>query len=443
MTNSLITRIVLGATVLSGALWLARVPDPLRQHYPSRVKVVFWHMWGAEWQPIVEDACKRFNDYQTQYEVVPLSIPSGDAGTKFLLSAAGGDAPDLVSQWMPIKGSWADKGFITPLEDVMTPKEKEDFLRDAFPIMKKHAMVRGHLVCGVITIDVGGLFIRTDQLKEAGYTVADVPRDLESFMAFARKLDRKDKDGTLKRVGFLPMGADNYVALFGGNFGTEDAPTLTTPQNKAAFQFMSQELGKVGFDKVKRFLSSQAADQGATAPLIAGNYTMMLDGQWRVKQVLDFAPKLQYAVLPMPGPKGAPPMASMTGANYLLIPKAAHSKQGAWAFMKFWMGITDPEIGGKNISDMGWLPYSQKVVNSKTYQAYLKKVPQYKTFVDILASPNLKTPAEGPLQAYVGDQLASLDSKIGQGKNPDESLKQAEDAIQAELLRQRRLGHVR
>src|SRR5512137_1096284 len=61
------------------------------QKYPDRKPVRFWHMWTANWKDVVEDICKRFNESQTEYEVIPLSVPGQASDSKFLLAVAGGD----------------------------------------------------------------------------------------------------------------------------------------------------------------------------------------------------------------------------------------------------------------------------------------------------------------------------------------------------------------
>ncbi|MBS1707697.1 MAG: extracellular solute-binding protein, partial [Armatimonadetes bacterium] len=201
------------------------------------------------------------------------------------------------------------------------------------------------------------------------------------------------------------------------------------------------ELGKIGFDKVQRFMSSQAADAGATAPLLAGNTTMMLDGQWRVKQAKDFGPQVRYAVLPMPAPKGCKGPASITSANYLLIPKAGKCPKGAWEFIKYWIGFDDHETGAKNMAEMGWLPYGADVVETATYQKFLREYPQYATFVKLMYSPYLVTQPVGPYQAYVVNQLTKVDESVSRGTDkPVSALDKAQHNIDVEVRRQKRLA---
>ncbi|RYG46297.1 extracellular solute-binding protein [bacterium] len=419
-------------------------PPPPVQHWPNREKVVFWHMWTGEWQPVVEGIAKRFNESQDQYEVVPLSIPADGAETKFMLSASGGATPDLVSQWNPILGTWTDRGLIRPIEEIMSPAERTSYLREAYPIMREHATYRDRVTAMIAGIDVYALYYRLDHLREVGRDANSLPKTLEELEALGRQLDKRNGDGRLTRIGYLPQSWKSYVPSFGGGFGTGDRMTFDTPPNLRAVEFITGVQEKLGFDSIRRFLASQAADTGATAPLIAGNYSIMLDGQWRVKQTAQYGPEVDYIVAPLPAPKGGLPNASTTDANYMVVPRAAKNPKGAWAFLKYWLGVDDPEAGGRNTADMGWLPYCDRVARSKAYQEYLEKFPRFRPFVDLVSSPNLSRFPAGPLQSYAVGEVTKADEATSRGTlTPAAALRGIDDAVAAEKARQRRLGNVR
>ena len=427
-----------------GAFAVLAPPPPPVQHDPERQKVVFWHMWTGEWQPVVERIAKRFNESQTEYEVVPLCVPADGAETKFLLSASGGKAPDLVSQWNAVLGSWSDRNLVRPLEEVMTPEEIARYHREAYPIMQRHATYGGKLRAMIAGVDLYALYYRLDHLKEVGLDADHLPTTLEGVQALGEKLNRKDANGRLTRVGFMPQYWKQLVPSFGGSFGEGTRMTFDTPENLQAVRFGVENVKRLGFDKVSRFLSTQAADSGLNAPLIAGNYSIMLDGQWRVKQTAQFAPNLDYVVAPMPPPAGGKPLASMTDANYLMIPRAAHCPKGAWAFMKFWLGMDDAEAGGRNVADMGWLPYCDRVANSKAYGEYLRKYPNFRPFLKLVSSPNLQRFPVSRLQSFAATALDKATESTNRGTlTPKAALDGLDSTVSDELARQRRLGNVR
>jgi len=432
--------ILAGVIVLAAAVVLAPPPEPLA-HRPEREPVYFWHMWSGEWLPVVENICKRFNDSQTTYEVIPLQVPAGGAESKFLLSAAGGSAPDLVSQWNPILGTWTDRKLIQPIDEIMTPEEKARFLKEAYPVMKKHALYRDHIMALIAGVDVQACYYRLDHLKEIGRDANHLPKSLEELTEMAKQLDRYDKDGRLRRVGFLPRNFELLTPSFGGTFNGPNGMQLGDEPQRASLRYIVDTFKRLGFDRITRFNSTQAADAGANAPLIAGNFSVMLDGQWRVKQTADFAPNLDYCVAPLPPPKGGHPMASYTAANYMVIPRAAHNPKGALAFVKFWTGMDDAEAGGASVADMGWLPYCERVAKSKAYQAYLHKYPRFKPFVDLMSSPYLEVPPKGPLQSFILGEVQQADDVATRGtQSADQAIDTMVQNVQMEQARQRRLG---
>ncbi|HVX56881.1 MAG TPA: extracellular solute-binding protein, partial [Candidatus Saccharimonadales bacterium] len=92
-------------------------PPPVNK----RIPVYYWHMWSGQWQPVMEDVVKQFNASQTKYQVIPLQVPYGDADTKFLLGAAGGNPPDVMAQWTQAISTWSQDGILQPLDTRMTP----------------------------------------------------------------------------------------------------------------------------------------------------------------------------------------------------------------------------------------------------------------------------------------------------------------------------------
>jgi multiple sugar transport system substrate-binding protein len=373
--------------------------------------------------------------------VVPLQIPAGGSETKFLLSAAGGTTPDIVSQWNPVLGMWSDRGLIQPIDDLMTPEERAKFKAEAYPVMQKHATYKGRTMALIAGIDVHACYYRLDHLKEIGRDEKSLPKTLEELTEMAKRLDRRDDSGRLRRVGFLPRYFEQLTPSFGGSFNDAKGPALGTSEQRRALQYVVDTFKRLGFEKVTRFNATQAADAGANAPLIAGNFSVMLDGQWRVKQTAQFAPDLEYCVAPLPPPKGGHPGASFTNANYMMIPRAARNPKGALAFIKFWTGMDDAEAGARNVVDMGWLPYCDRVAQSAAYREYLRKFPRFTPFVDMIRSPYLEVPPQGPLQSFITNEITVANETATRGsKSADAAIDTLVANVTKEQARQRRLG---
>ncbi len=386
----------------------------------------------------------RYNASQTRYEVIPVSVPDSAISTKFLLSAAGGATPDLLMDWDPVLGTWSDKGLIRPFDDVMTPEERNRFMSLTYPIVRKHSIYKGKIMGLVDGLDLYAVYYRLDHLAEIGLDRNHLPKTLDELVALGKRLDRRDAQGHLRRMGFMPQGFMNYVAAFVGSFNQDGRIVADVPGNVRALTFVSDGVKRFGYDTFTRFTSSLAADAGPTMPLIAGNYSIMFDGEWRVKQVAQYAPETPYIVTPLPPPKGGYPNASISAPNFLMLPARARNPQGAWDFAKFVVGFLHPEAGGRNMGDMGWLPNDPDIARSGSYREYLRRYPQYKTYVDLMSSPNLGIPPRGPLQAYAVEQLAKAEDYVIRGsKGPEQALRDVDKSVVEEEARQRRLGRLR
>ena len=150
-------------------------------------------------------------------------------------------------------------------------------------------------------------------------------------------------------------------------------------------------------------------------PFITGHYSICIDGQWRVEQIAQYAPNLQYKTAPPPAPAGGRALASFATGNFMIIPKGARCPAGAWEFVKFWSGIDNPERAAELYTKGGWLPLMPAITDAPAYQAYLKKYPQFKTFADMLPSENIQTTPPVPYTIYLTDRVSVCDDRGNAG----------------------------
>src|SRR5580704_14700728 len=118
--------------------------------YPERKLVRFWHRWQGDWEKQVQKIVDAFNQSQTEYEVVAVSVPGTGADAKFILGVIGGDPPDLMSMGSGAVPNMAANGLLTPLETLMTPDERVRFFDKSYPAIRDIGTYHGH--CYGITI---------------------------------------------------------------------------------------------------------------------------------------------------------------------------------------------------------------------------------------------------------------------------------------------------
>jgi multiple sugar transport system substrate-binding protein len=158
-------------------------------------------MWTAEWKAVVERIVDRFNESQVLYEVVPLSVPGTAADSKFLLSVAGGDPPDVMAQWNQVIPKWADSGLLIPLNDLMSPEEWKEIQRTTYPAALKIGMYKGNLYGVTTGLDIYACYCRLADLRDAGLDPNQFPETLEELVHWGSYCTSSRRRGTLPGSG--------------------------------------------------------------------------------------------------------------------------------------------------------------------------------------------------------------------------------------------------
>jgi len=414
----------------------ARPPEPPK---PKRIPVRFWHMWTGEWTPVMNRVVDEFNKSQDKYEVIPLLVPSesgssNNASSKFLLSVAGGDPPDCMAQWSQAMSAWAQDGILEPIDPLMSAADKQAYAK-CYPVVRKNGWYKGHLYGLVTAFDVYACYYRADHFRQAGLDPDRFPSTLEDLIADGRKLDRYDDQHTLVRMGYMPETFTNYAPAYGGEFYDPAAGKILvdTPENLRALTSLVNARNVVGNDRVVRFEAGLNSGDAGNWPFIGGQVSVQLDGEWRVQQIAQFAPGLDYRIAPLPPPAGGKKLSSFSMVDYLTIPKGAKHPEGAWEFMKFWAGLADPERAAKYKVWFGWLPSSPEMANAPAFKQFVHQYPQFRTFMDLAASDNIEATPPVPLQVYWADRVQAADDLAMRGTLPP---RQALDRLQQELDRE-------
>jgi multiple sugar transport system substrate-binding protein len=411
-----------------------------------RVQVRFWHMWTAEWKSVVDRIVARFNETQSTYEVVALSVPPAGAESKLLLAAVGGDPPDVMAEWQNVIPTWAKSGLLAPLDELMSEQDRATFARDAYPVVKRLGTYRGHLYGLTIGVNAWACYYRVDHLREIGADPGKLPDTLEELVAMGGRLNRFDAQGDLVRLGFLQqpfLPLLNFAPLFGGGFYDEQKQelTLNTPENLRALTFLVEQRRALGIERAIRFDSAQNAGFGLEWPFVTGSVSITVDGQWRVEQLAKYAPNLEYVVAPVPPPKGGKALAGFANGNFMIVPRAARNTAGAWAFIRFWSGLESPRAAAELYTWGGWLPGVRGVAAAPAFVDYLHHYPQFQSFIELLPSENQQTLPPVAFQTFLLDRIRAADEGAARGLlTPRAALERLEREVNEERARQRSVG---
>ena len=439
-----VSQVILGILALGAGYGLSTAKMPSTEDYKGREKIKFWHRWGGEWEKVVFKIAKEFNESQTQYEVVPMFVTGSGSETKFILSATGGDPCDVMSIWNGGLAPLAAADLLTPLETLMTPEELEYFQTKTYPSVRQSGQFRGKTYGITIGADLYGYYVNADHLREVGLDPDEPPKTFADLVAMGKKLEKKDANGGLQRMGLNVASLQTHSYAFGAGFWDDKTKQLrlNTPDMVAALTAMAEQRKGVGFQNAQRFWASQNTGSSTGAwPFIDGAVSITYDGQWRVEEIRKYKPDMDYRVWPVPPPEGGNALPGSIGGNFMIIPAAAKNKKGAFEWLKFWSGLTNPNRAAKFENWGGWSPLSPDVAHSPTYEAYVKQNPRFQTFIDILDGPNVHA---YPPVAYLGFLIDELqraeDAALRGSKTPKEALDQLQKNVQKELAKRKEMG---
>lgn len=376
----------------------------------SRQEVLFWHFWGGEDRPIVDAIVEDFNASQDKYQVRAIAMPGNNLDLKFFLSVAGGDPPDLLNQDDPVIADWAHRDVLLPLEKLATAKELKQLDSWLFPVAKELGTYGGKLYGLANGLDIRALYCNQTMLAEYDLplpqTIADLDRIAETICPPGQS--------EYHRMGFLP-NPDRLWAwgiVFGGQFWNPNAEnadqfiTADDPANVAALEWMATYSQRYGPSVVGAFRSGEQALTGTTFPMLVDRrYAVMMDGQWRLRDIAAANQSDEFTVVPLPAPEGGRENAGWVNGNFFVVPKASKCPEGAWAFMKFWAGVNNEARAAQACADGGWIPVSQKVVDAPAYQQTLQQQPLLKVFVELAGSENQRPTPPLPAAAYYVQQV--------------------------------------
>lgn len=267
--------------------------------------------------------------------MVRLGHPDEPFQEKLRAAIAGGLSPDVVYMDGVTIQEWglASNAFI-PISELM-PRADLSAL-DYLPGPVRNFTIDATWYGLPFRTDARGLYLNQDMFEEAGLDPRTGPVDLFELDEYAAKLTRYDRNGTLLRLGFAPLGNNDADGLlwfwaFGGDYFNYEqlAPTFTgVPSHRAALEWIQSYADRYG-----------PSARSSNANFYQGKIAMHVNSTTRLQEYPEKNPRLRWWVSKIPRSAGAAET-NYSGVLGVAIPRGARHSAEA---LKFVLYLARPE----------------------------------------------------------------------------------------------------
>jgi len=417
---------------------LAMIPATTAQNADCEgdVTLTFWHHWGGNRIPLMEEQIAAFEDANPGICVDNVFLPWDNRLENLLTSIAAENPPDVTMFGRQDLPFFAATESIIPLDDFM---EADGITADMFVPSE----FSGNVYNGqtwMLPQPTGGalniVWYNVDHFAEVG--IEEFPETWEETLDALEAL-RVGDGGFLDRVGFNPMATGGSMPPFlvwlnanGQSWISEDLRTVTI-NNEAGVEtlnFMKEATDiNFGIEELNAFWESTGEfDQ---LPIVLELASAEMNGSWTLFQLEDHAETLNYDVAPIPyGPSGNADRRGSTwgGWGYMIPQNAAHPEE-AWELVK-WLTT---EIEGTGAC---WFLQQQQrpspLVDCDGYMLDGETHPRAETILGVAALDY--TANISPVQPQADEIITRMTEDVMFGdKSPEDALAEAEAEIQALL----------
>ncbi|MCQ6561035.1 ABC transporter substrate-binding protein [Paenibacillus mendelii] len=342
----------------------------------GKTTVQFWHSLGGKNGEYMDALIKTFNETHSDIEVVGTFQGNYDETvTKLQQAVAANTAPDVSMLERAYVQMFADSEV---LEDLTPFLESSSLSADDFTAgLMGHSTFNDKLVSLPLNRSTPILHVNKSMLDEKGLAV---PTTWEEMNQVANALVIQE-NGEFKRYGFtMPYDTWYPIAMIsqaGGKFFNDDNTSIG---------FADNGVGEKVFNQLKKLQSTgalyypPAQDSGniTNQMFVEGKVAMMYQSTGSIGGLTE-AVDFDYVTAFLPKDEV---FANPTGGANVAMMSGSKNKEAAWEFIR-WME-TDPQGGLQFILKSGYLPFTNKMVESAEIKALWEKEPNRKVAYDQL-----------------------------------------------------------
>lgn len=340
----------------------------------TKLDVMFW--WDVN-DPALVLMKKEFNEKYPDIEVNYINVPSKEFYDKLLTVTAAGDPPDVAMLGMDKLATFASKGALTDLTDLV---KKGYPVNDLFPSVKGSLTYRGKWYALPRDTTSTVMYYNRKLFREHGVPYPKEGWTWNDFLDAAKKTTHLGPGGKYEHWGFnYDDYADGFISWLwanGGDFLNEDCTksVLSSKASVEALQFLVDL-------RLKHHVCPTIPEQksiGKEEDLFKAQKIAMYVGGVSRTHTFAQVKELDWDVAPLPrGKAGAAPR---IWTNLWVVPRGTKNLDAAWKFVSFVGGPEGQRIASK--MNMG-IPAFKSVARE---DHFLNQPPEHRAyFLDAFA----------------------------------------------------------
>ncbi|RYG38938.1 extracellular solute-binding protein [bacterium] len=438
---------------------------------PAKRKLVIWGISVGPESKGQDAVIREFERRNPDIEVKLLSMGAGRMDPqKLMTSIVGNVAPDVINQDRFTISDWASRGAFREMDDLID-RDKSDPLAPKksqyYEAPWAEASYEGKIYGIPTAADNRVLYWnkavfreKAVQLRAAGLDPDRAPRTWSEILAYSKVLTELNKDGTLKRAGFMPNFGNSWLYMYAfqnnASFMSADGRTCTmnTPEAREAVDFMKKGYEIVGgYEKAKSFESGFLGKENDA--FVVGKVAMKIDGDWILNDISRYAPQTELGAAAPPVPDDRynkvgrfkdekDQFVTWVGGFSLAIPKGARNVEDGWRFIK-WATSTEGRMveyaaqrEWERRRGRAFIPrqMGSREANEEAFRRFKPADKKFAAAVAMhveLAKVGRIRPATFAGQTLWSEHVKAMESALYGKSTPEQALGAAQTAVQRDL----------
>ena len=392
-------------------------------------------LWVGYTGPELEVVRSVVTDFETRHPGIRVDLVGGVYDDKILAAMREGQPPTVISSFESDNfGFYASKGALLDLGPYLDRDEIDDTI--FAEATRPYTRYEGRRWALPMLADAYGLYWNRALFAQAG--LSGPPRTMSELTEYAKRLTRRNPDGSLAVVGFNPVfgfyenSVANVVHLFAATWtdAAGRSSLAADPAWSKMLRWQKELVDWYGYEDLLRFQDEIDGEFTVTNAFQTERLAMCLDGEWRLAFIAGSGSAVDFGTAPLPVDDGHPELYGSGFINGTIVgmpANAPHPDEG-WQLVRYL--TTDDAALSKLASGLRNIPSTQ----SSLGWTDPARDERFSVFVEIFRHPRSSSPQITAVGVEYQNRFAEFANRwqAGQVRDLRRGLREVDQAINAQ-----------